>query len=71
VPIFEELSTVVHRLPGIRPEEIASGLAELLDAPERLTATVDAQEVWLAERSWPTVARGVADILHGAMRETP
>ncbi|HND53721.1 MAG TPA: glycosyltransferase [Pirellulaceae bacterium] len=66
LPIFDELSGVVHRLPGATPAEMASGLRELLRRPEQLRATNAAQRDWLAARNWPAVAGTLAKLLRGA-----
>lgn len=57
LPIFDDVAGVVHRLPGIRPREIADGLAGLLaDDPHR-QALAARQADWLAAHDWPVVSR--------------
>jgi glycosyltransferase involved in cell wall biosynthesis len=62
-PIFDDVSDVVHFLPGPRPAQLAQGILELLGAPERLAACATRQREWLTSHAWPVIARRLGGML--------
>jgi FkbM family methyltransferase len=63
IDIFRDAGPAVALLPGGSAAEIASGVATLLQDPDRRRALVDRQETWLAGRSWEKVGRRVLRML--------
>ena len=62
-PIFSDVSTVVHFLRGLTPNDICEDLQEFLsdkDGRERLCAR---QAEWVEQHSWPRVAQTLQEIL--------
>jgi len=56
LPIFDDVATVSHRLPGTAPAEIAEGLATLLSNQARLTVMAGRQRAWAAAHEWPALS---------------
>ena len=56
LPIFADVATVSHTLPGGTPAEIADGLDSLLSDPARLAALAGQQRDWAAAHDWPTLS---------------
>mgnify|MGYP001016278655 CR=1 FL=1 len=63
LPIFDDVASVVHRLPGTSAADIERGLETLLDDPDRLERHADRQARWLAEHAWPAASRRFWDML--------
>lgn len=62
LPIFRDVASVTHSLPGRQPEEVAAGLQRLLRAAADATDSADMvamsrrQERWVDVHSWSHVA---------------
>jgi glycosyltransferase involved in cell wall biosynthesis len=56
LPIFDDVSDVVHMLPGTSDNELARGIADLLGDPSRRAALSDRQEAWLQAHDWRRVS---------------
>lgn len=63
LPIFDDVASVVHRLPGTSAADIERGLEALLNDPECLERHADRQARWLAEHAWPAASRRFWDML--------
>jgi glycosyltransferase involved in cell wall biosynthesis len=69
LPIFSDLSGIVHQLPGTGAVEIAEGLDALLDEESARDELVKRQRQWIAANSWATQAGRIADIMRGSFEE--
>lgn len=63
LPIFDDVASVVHRLPGTSAADIERGLEALLNDAGRLGRHADRQARWLAEHAWPAASRRFWDML--------
>ena len=61
--VFDDVASVVHRLPGISAQHIERGIETLLSDVERLNRHSDRQARWLAEHAWPAASRRFWDML--------
>lgn len=66
--IFDDVADVVEYLPGSQPEEIAAGIASLLDDPARLGHCLNRQRQWCASHAWPLLATRLNGMLQAACR---
>ncbi len=67
LPLFDEASDAVIRLPGTEPERLAAGIgAALLDGRGR-AATEAAARAWLIDRNWAAIARRWDGMLRGLL----
>lgn len=69
LPIFADLSDIVHRLPGTGTLDIAEGLGALLADRQARDELVERQRRWVAVNSWAAQAGRIADILRGCFEE--
>lgn len=69
--IFDDVDAVVHRLPGISPEQMAQGIACLLDDPVTLASRQEAAARYRAARTWPALARRFINIVDGLANTLP
>ena len=63
LPIFDDVASVVHRLPGASADDIERGIETLLNDVDRLNRHADRQARWLAEHAWPAASRRFWDML--------
>ena len=63
LPIFDDVASVVHRLPGTSADDIERGIDSLLNDADRLGRHADRQARWLAEHAWPAASRRFWDML--------
>lgn len=66
--IFDDVSEVVHFLPGTKPQQIAQGLLQLLNDPQLLVAKSETQEKWLHAYAWPAMGRRLAGMIEGLVK---
>ncbi len=52
LPIFDDVATVIHRLPGRSSEDLERGIEALLGDPQRLGLHGARQAAWLREHDW-------------------
>ncbi|CAB1371089.1 glycosyltransferase [Denitratisoma oestradiolicum] len=69
--IFDDVDAVVHRLPGISPEQMARGIEALLADPVRLASRQAAADRYRAARAWPALARRFLDIVDALANALP
>jgi tetratricopeptide (TPR) repeat protein len=69
LPIFSDLSGIVHRLPGTTAVDIAKGLDALLDDEGARGELLKRQRRWVAANSWAAQAGRIADIMRGCCEE--
>jgi glycosyltransferase involved in cell wall biosynthesis len=65
LPIFDDVADITYELPGVNAEDIASGLARLLNDGERLASLAQKQARWLEVHSWRRLSRRLADLVRG------
>lgn len=65
--IFDDVSSVVLRLPGTSPSDIADGIAKLLGDKKLLHAKAEDQERWLRSASWRNVSARLAGLIIGSI----
>jgi glycosyltransferase involved in cell wall biosynthesis len=65
LPIFDDGNDVVHRLPGITPSEIASGLDGLLADRPKLAGHRIRQKEWVEAHEWTNLSRRLDGLLRG------
>lgn len=63
LPIFDDVSRVVHTLPGISAADLARGIGELLDDPGKLARLAERQKALLATNNWPTLSARLWNML--------
>src|SRR5205807_816169 len=61
--IFDDVSGVVHRLPGISAADLARGIAELLDDRQKLERLAERQTALLATNNWPALSARLWNML--------
>jgi glycosyltransferase involved in cell wall biosynthesis len=66
--IFDDVSKVVHLLPGLKPQQIAQGLLYLLSTPQLLEAKSESQEEWLHAHAWPIIGHRLAGMIEGLVK---
>jgi glycosyltransferase involved in cell wall biosynthesis len=70
LPIFSELSEIVHQLPGTEAGSIAEGILSLLGDEEGKTAILQRQRDWVRANSWAAQAARISNIIRGCFEET-
>jgi glycosyltransferase involved in cell wall biosynthesis len=63
--IFDDVATVTHRLPGVTPDAIATGIRSLIDSPEQLRAVATPQRAWLEAHDWTRLSRRLYGLIRG------
>ncbi len=66
LPIFDDVGTVVHRLPGRSIDDLERGIEALLTDSQKLAAHQQRQEAWLAEHDWKAASRRLWNTLRAA-----
>ena len=64
-----EFGSVISRLPGTAPEEIAEGLRHLATSPPGLSEVAARQQAWVAAHSWLALGRRLEGLLRGEMAD--
>jgi glycosyltransferase involved in cell wall biosynthesis len=67
LPLFDELSAVVHRFPAGDVIGLANRMLQLAAQPEELNRNRAAQEAYVRKLAWPVVARDFAALLQGRL----
>lgn len=65
--IFDDVRACVQHLPGHAPSEIAAGIRELLDDPNKLCACDTGREKWLSRFSWAEVGRRISGLVRSVV----
>lgn len=63
--IFKDVAEAVHFLPGCAPDELALGIAGLLDQPEYLAELAKAAQNWCASRNWDVLSERLLGLIDG------
>ncbi|MGK9234966.1 glycosyltransferase [Inquilinus limosus] len=70
LPIFDDVSAVVERLPGCGPREIAAGIERLLADSRRLEELRAAQRNWVKALSWDELSMRLDGLIRGEYVDT-
>lgn len=65
IRVFDELDDAVLRLDGGEVDDIAAGIAAILEDEERRRKVVEAAGAWLESHDWKTIAARLQGMLHG------
>lgn len=65
LPIFDDVSGIIHRLPGVTPAQIAAGIERLLNDNDELRRWSGAQKEWVEAQQWRTVSQRLYDLIRG------
>jgi glycosyltransferase involved in cell wall biosynthesis len=68
LPIFADVASVCHELPGIAPEDIARGIAALLADAPALDDLRARQRAWVSSHSWPALSRRLTNMISSELR---
>jgi glycosyltransferase involved in cell wall biosynthesis len=68
LPIFNDVSAVVHILPGISPELIAKGILQLLENPTVPCCKDQSQKKWVEVHSWNRLMKRLENIIWAITR---
>jgi glycosyltransferase involved in cell wall biosynthesis len=65
LPIFADVMTMSHVLPGTSPADIADGLMSLLSDPVRRSVLQEQQRAWVAAHDWATLSDRLDGLIRG------
>jgi len=54
--IFDDVKELVHFLPGTSPNDLATGIINLLSKPDTIKSKHEIQQRWLKQNSWEAIA---------------
>ena len=63
LPIFDDVNSIVHILPGTSPHQIHSGLLALLDDENLLLSKTERQKEWINNHSWDVLSKRLQNII--------
>ncbi len=66
LPIFADVASVVHSLPGVSTSAISTGLSDLLLNREQREAKVELVDQWLADHEWSVTAQRLFAMLRAS-----
>jgi glycosyltransferase involved in cell wall biosynthesis len=66
-PIFEDIKSIVHILPGINPDEIYKGMKTLLENKNLLISKKELQRKWIQEHSWDVLMNRLQEIIQSVV----
>ena len=67
VAMFDDVSTVTHRLPGTAAADLAAGISALLLDPSALSSRAARQRAWVKAHSWPLVSGRLTGLIRGEL----
>jgi glycosyltransferase involved in cell wall biosynthesis len=70
LPIFADIASVSHRLPGVTPVDIAEGLAKFLDHADH-TVLRERQKAWVDAHAWPNLSARLDGMIRGESLASP
>jgi hypothetical protein len=65
LPIFDDVASVTHRLPGIAPADLAQGIELLLSDNKKLFRLAEQQRTWVNAHSWSILSRRLDGLIRG------
>jgi len=63
IPIFDDVRSIVHFLPGTSPDKISSGLSELLENENLLVSKTELQKKWIRDNSWEVLSNRLQKVI--------
>jgi len=66
--LLNDIKDVVHFLPGTAPEDIASGLMNLLNNDDLLQSKHEIQQKWLKAYSWSAMAYRLSGMIRALIQ---
>jgi glycosyltransferase involved in cell wall biosynthesis len=69
LPIFANLTGVVHQLSGSTAPDIAEGIVALIENPDFAAAIVRRQRDWISRNSWAAQAARIGNIIRGSFED--
>ena len=66
--IFGDVKDVVHFLPGTAPEDIATGIINLLHKDDLLKNKHEIQQKWLKAHSWSAMAYRLSGMIRALVQ---
>jgi glycosyltransferase involved in cell wall biosynthesis len=66
--IFNDVTPLVHFLPGTTPRDLARGIVHLLKHPDILDRHRDLRDRWLACHDWQVLGERLAGMIRGLMQ---
>ena len=69
LPIFDDVASVTHRLPGITPADLARGIEPVLSDDKKLFRLAEQQRAWVNAHSWPILSRRLDGLIRGEFIE--
>jgi glycosyltransferase involved in cell wall biosynthesis len=67
LPIFADIATVSHVLPGTTPADIEAGLAELLADRAARSGLAERQKAWVAAHAWAKLSARLDGLIRGEL----
>lgn len=64
LPIFDDVSSIVHFLPGTSSQQICNGLKVLLDDEKLLLSKKKKQKEWIENHAWIVLSKRLQNIIH-------
>jgi glycosyltransferase involved in cell wall biosynthesis len=63
LPIFDDVKSIVHILPGSSPKDLYKGIADLLENEKHLVSKTELQAKWIQTHSWGVLSRRLENII--------
>ncbi|MFZ6768250.1 glycosyltransferase family 4 protein [Undibacterium sp. Di26W] len=63
--IFDDVKEAVHILPGTEPDDLARGIAAILDDQQALSEKAAQALAWTSTRQWPALSQRLLNIIDG------
>jgi glycosyltransferase involved in cell wall biosynthesis len=63
LPIFDDVNSIVHILPGTSPHQIHSGLLALLNDENLLLSKTEQQKQWINNHAWDVLSKRLQNII--------
>jgi glycosyltransferase involved in cell wall biosynthesis len=67
--IFDDVKELVHFLPGTSPNDLATGIIDLLSNPDTIKSKHEIQQRWLQENSWEAIATRFSGMVQAIVRD--
>jgi glycosyltransferase involved in cell wall biosynthesis len=67
LPIFSDIASVVHFLPGCEPAEMAQGIVQILKDDRHRARTSSLQAKWVDQHQWPLISRRLEGLIRGLL----
>lgn len=67
--IFDDVKELVHFLPGTSPNDLATGIIDLLSNPDSIKSKHELQQRWLKENSWEAIATKFSGMVQAIVRD--